>query len=89
MAYLHISYVHTYSYKNISIVTSYAKSKHSWRAYIRVSGRLVAIYKTNTIVLDSVDYLYVTAYNNAGLPLYIGKSIVQAEREAIKNAFKQ
>lgn len=89
MSYLHITYGHTYSYNNISIVTSYAKSKHSWHAYIRVSGRLVAIYKTNTTILDSVDYLYVSAYNNAGLPLYIGKAIVQAEREAIKNAHKQ
>lgn len=89
MAYLHITYGHTYSYKNISIVTSYAKSKRSWHAYIRVSGRLVAIYKTNTMILDSVDYLYVTAYNNAGLPLYIGKSIVQAEKDAIRDAFKQ
>lgn len=89
MKHIPITYVHTYSYKNISIVTSYAESKHSWRAYIRVSGRLVAMYRTNTTILDSVDYLYVTAYNNAGLPLYIGKSIVQEERNAIKNAFKQ
>lgn len=84
-----ITYVHTYSYKNISIVTSYAKSKHSWRAYIRVAGTLVAMYKTDTRVLDSVDYLQKTAYYNADLPLYIGKAIVQEERNAIKNAFKQ
>lgn len=89
MAHLHITYGHIYNYKDINVVTSYAKSKHSWHAYIRVAGALVAVYKTDTRVLDSIDYLYVTAYNNAGLPEHIGKEIVQEERDAIIKAHKQ